>query len=272
MLLLFNRQSGGSGISPLTVSVADDLNNWLDAQAQSLDGTELELTVSVSDDLNNWLDKVIFPVEFLDTALAGTSNTALAYTVSANSNRYLLVAISQEGTSAAQPSAVTYGDAAMTLISQLQVGSGTTKCRFDLYELKEAGIAAAVGDGISVTGAPVNVTTIHACSYKNVNQTTPIGTPDTDGIDASTPNPLTGVSIVAIKDNIVMSFSAQGNFGAASWAGVTERTDLATAGGSAQASYADIKVSVDGTIDPRCTWTSQNRAVQVGVEILKVSQ
>lgn len=116
-----------------------------------------------------------------ETGIDGASAyTAFTYTVSAGTNRLLVLFIAIGDDDFLAASAVTYGGQAMTLVPGYLSTDGiwtTTQAWF----LKEAGIAAAGSTTFSVTWvSTLNALThliVGAAAFSGVDQTTPLGTP-----------------------------------------------------------------------------------------------
>lgn len=199
----------------------------------------------------------------LDTPTAVAASTH-SFTVSAGNQRCLIVGLTGEGTQSGNHTC-TYGGQTMTFVVATTAGSGTTQQTVTLFYLNDAGIDAASGTTITPGNVPGDLS-IHAASYQDAMQTTPTNT-DTDSSAASTPNPLAALDIVTGADDaVVCALSGMGNAGSAAWGGtLTERTDQATA--SANGSFADDSVPTATTIACECTWTTQNRAAAVALEL-----
>lgn len=203
----------------------------------------------------------------LDTPTAVASSTH-SFTVGTGDNRCLIVLVTTEGTQSGNHTC-TYGGQTMTHVVAAIAGSGTTQQTVTLFYLNDAGIVAASGTTITPGNVPGDIS-IHAASYQDAMQTTPTNT-DTDSSAAATPNPLAALDIVTGADDaVVCAGSGMGNAGSATWATpLTERTDQATA--SANGSYADDSVPTATTIACECTWSNQNRAAAVALELVHES-
>ncbi len=197
------------------------------------------------------------------TSVAAATHT---FSVSAGTNRALVVFINTEGTQSGDITC-TYGGETMVNVVQEIAGSGSTQQTVAMFFLNDAGIQAASGTTISAGNLGSTDNTISAASYEDCVQTTPTNT-DTDTSAASTPNPLAALDITTSADaSIVAAGSGMGNAGSAAWASpLTERTDQAA--GSSNGSYADDEVASASTLVAcECTWTTQNRAAAVAMEI-----
>lgn len=203
----------------------------------------------------------------LDAATGQATTTGFNYSISAGSNRGLIVCIEQEGTTLGQPTA-SYGGNSMAVVADIEVNPGTTSQRVTAFFLNESGIAGAGSTAIAVGNVATSVT-VHAASYQDCAQTTPTNTA-TDGSTAATPNPLTTVDITtSAPDSVVVSFAGMGNSGTAAWgADLTEQTEVVDSGATATGSYADAEVASSSvTVNCECTWTTQNRTAQLSFEI-----
>ncbi len=210
-------------------------------------------------------------VSYLDAAASFNVNSP-AYAIGAGVDRGLIVGVQQEG--AITPSVVTvaYGGQAMTQIATdfLEAGANDNECTFFL--LLEAGIAAAVGTAIVLTGQ-VTSFTIHARSLENVNQTGGATTiPETGGdqTGAATPNPLTGADINAGIGSAVFALGGCGNATTATWGGTNpliEETDQQDTVPTCTGSMASQLFPAALLAAVECTWASQNRAGVVSIEI-----
>lgn len=203
----------------------------------------------------------------LDTPTSVAASTH-SFTVSAGTNRCLIVGLTGEGSQSGNHTCQ-YGGQTMQLVATTLAGSGTTQQTVSLFFLNDAGIQAASGTTITPGNVPSDLS-IHAASYENVVQTTPTNT-DSDSANASTPNPLANCDIVtAAADAVVVALSGMGNAGSAAWnSPLTERTDQATA--SANGSLADDEVASPTTVACECTWTTQNRAAIVACELANLA-
>ncbi len=210
-------------------------------------------------------------VSFLDAAASFNVNSP-AYAIGAGVDRGLIIGVQQEG--AITPSTVTvaYGGQAMTQIATdfLEAAGNDNECTFFL--LLEAGIAAAVGTAIVLTGQ-VTSFTIHARSLENVNQTGGATTiPETGGAQTAgaTPNPLITADIGAGIGSAVFALGGAGNATTATWGGtnpLTEETDQQDTVPTCTGSMASALFPAALNADVECTWVSQNRAGVVSIEI-----
>jgi len=185
---------------------------------------------------------------------AASSNTdSFSYSVSAGNNRCLIVGITQEVASPSQPT-VAYGGQSMTHVVGIAVGDATDQ-RVDLFFLNDAGIQAASGTTIVVTGEPAAFT-INAASYENCVQTTPTVT-DTH---ASTGAGTTTLDITSSDTSVAVCLGGMGNSGTVAWSGgVTEQTEQVDVGATTTGSLADEEVTTGAAENYVGTWTTANR-------------
>lgn len=125
-----------------------------------------------------------------------TGNLSGTFTISAGSNRVLVVAVDCQDTggSAGQTFSATYGGVALT---QAVIENSNRRQTWIGY-LNEAGIAGRSGDTLSVTitGTHTNVSA-HIASYQGVDQTTPVT--GSSGFYLSNANPGTFPAAVAVN-------------------------------------------------------------------------
>ena len=191
-------------------------------------------------------------VERLDTAVGGVLNN-VSYSISAGSNRCLVIGITQEAATPLVALAVTYGGQSMIQVAGISVGDATD-LRTDLYFLNDAGIAAASGTTISVTGLPSNFT-LHRASYANVVQTTPTVI-DTDAASGAG---TTVLNITSVDDGAIVCLGAMGNGGTVVWSGgAIEQTEIEDAS-TTVGSLADELTATGAAETYTATWTTANR-------------
>ena len=198
----------------------------------------------------------------LDAAASSGGVTISGYTISAGTNRLLLVFTMREHTAPDTPSAK-YGDQNMTLYGTPAETAGATKARVDAYYLLEAGIAAATGSDVEITTA--TGTTVTFCrSYQHVNQSTPISQNDTaitdDDVALTTTFTCAAGSVVAALDG-------SGDTGqAATW--TNDLTELAeTEGTSIEGTMADAAFASSQSVSGTVTWGFADRHALLMVEL-----
>lgn len=223
-------------------------------------------------------------------------STGLTKTVSAGSNRCLLVCYAQEnGNNSRDITAMTYGGRAMTQVAEHVVGtSGGFNARLEVWMLLEAEIALASGTAIVPTyGAYTPHEYCEAFSsavFQHVDQLDPVTALQLSGATAST-NPHQLSSAIAVLAggmaiNLVMSGNnttpATTNGGTNTYtinSGYTEGTDLyfanvadaPTSGASVQTAHKAI--GADGTEQPSCTFNgSVNRWAMIGLHLQRARE
>ncbi|MEO5643478.1 MAG: T9SS type A sorting domain-containing protein [Bacteroidia bacterium] len=125
-----------------------------------------------------------------DVAILNAWSTGLTTTVSAGTNRCLIVVIGLEnGSVAPDVTALTYGGQAMTQIYE-SISNGGFVDKLEVWMLLETGIAAAVGTSLVPTYAAVvnteNCDFYTSIAFQNVDQTLPVSSAATSQINAST--------------------------------------------------------------------------------------
>ena len=168
-------------------------------------------------------------------ALATTDETAtLVYPISAGTgtNRLLYVGCSHEDNGgAAGGFTASYGGQAMTLIGEAYSTPGSPNNGASAFYLDEAGIQAAVGSTITVSGFTGDTPSIFALALDNVDQTTPLRDSGT-----ATANAVIGSLAINDGDMIVsVGGSTDGNAGSITFLG-----DLATPDASFQFNTASV--------------------------------
>lgn len=187
-------------------------------------------------------------------------NFSFSYTISAGVNRLLAVGVATEGSTVVPT--VKYGGVSLVQQVGTNINPGASSLYTYIFTLGEAGIASAVGTTLAVTVDGTN-TSMSARSYSGVNQTTPISATKVDSTTASTPDPITTNSVVVPANGAAFTISGCGNATPASWANVTDLgSTLDTSSG-----LATGESFTAGTVNPKCTWTTQNRAIIASVAI-----
>ncbi len=210
-------------------------------------------------------------VSVLDAAAASNVDD-WSYVVGAGVDRGLVVGVQAEGAITPGAVTVTYGGQAMTEFATVHLEAGATDNECTLFLLLEAGIAAAVGTTIAITGQVANFTS-HAKSFENVNQTGGATTvPETNNAQTPdpTPNPLTTSDIAAGAGSAVVALAGVGNATTATWGGtnpLTEDTDINDASPTTAGSLASALFASALNADVEATWLSQNRACVVAMEL-----
>lgn len=161
----------------------------------------------------------------LDTVLSSTGTT-LSFTVSAGSNRMLVVGLGHELDGSSEVTGVDYGGQALTKVEGITTPDAGLSCACALWILLETGIAAAGGTTITGTWStgPSN-SQIVAGSYAGINQsggasTTPATA--TAESNEATPDP-TVSDLTETVDGIVVCVHTEGNNIDVNWG--TDMTD-----------------------------------------------
>jgi hypothetical protein len=181
--------------------------------------------------------------------------------ISAGSNRYLLVAIANENSPLRNATSVTYGGIPMTL---LRKGSdmNTTSTGIEVWGLNDAGITAATSTTISVTwdSTPTN-NHVFRGSYTGVSQLRPV-----DGMVVARSNTeaVLTLSPYVETSGLGVAFAANASAGTITWAtGVTEQLESTSSGfGFAVATRGDG--GSDATITMSTTST-ENIGIAIGL-------
>lgn len=203
----------------------------------------------------------------LDAAVANIGTGTHTYSVSAGSNRVLVIGFSSERASSQAPtvSTVDYGGQAMTQAVELGNSSDTNMCATSIWYLLEAGIAAASNTTITPTYDNAPATSILNCaSYTGVNQgggaSTVTATASAEHI-TGTPNPLI-TDVTENNEGMVFGNAVSGNASTATWhSDLTEQLDNQS--GTSTGTMADRLSTTDGNVNVEATFVTPNRAVQV---------
>lgn len=201
----------------------------------------------------------------LDTLDSGTTDGG-SYTVSAGTDRLLVVGLAQEGDPiTADQVTITYGGQSMT--KQVSIITDDDKLEVYIFTLDDAGITAASSTTISITNETAAFAWT-AASYDGVDQTNPVAQTGTDQVDASTPNPLTGASFTVSDGSAVMAVAGNGKSPVtATWdADLTEQDDF-KGSGSMHLTVADELFASGQAVTIEATWTDQNRAAIGALEL-----
>lgn len=205
----------------------------------------------------------------LDAAASGNVNLA-NYAVGAGTNRALLIGYAAEGPITPGSVTVTWGTQALAEIGTVFVEAGGNDLELTLFLLLEADIASASSTQINFSGQTPNFT-FHIASFENVNQGGGAATiPETnsDSTTGATPNPLTGSDIVAGDGAAVVALAGVGNVTTAAWgADLTEQTEQDDDSPTMTGSLADGLFGTGQNVNVEATWTAQNRAAVLAVEL-----
>jgi len=198
----------------------------------------------------------------LDTA-ASVAATTLAFTVSAGSDRMLVVCCSHEAGGQRTLNSIDYGGQAMVNAVQLDTPDAGPAAGCSIWYLLETAIAAASTNVITPSySSALDDEIIHAISYAGVDQTggatTNPATTEAETNEA-TPNPLIG-DLTEANEGAVVAVNACGTQTTCSWgAAMTEQTDQQDA--SSSSSMSDRLSITSANVDIEGTNASQSRAV-----------
>jgi hypothetical protein len=231
-----------------------------------------------------------------NVALLDNWTSGLSRTISAGTNRCLVVIYSQEnGTTRQDITAMTYGGRAMTQHTEFVVGGGASfSGTIEVWTLLEAEIALAAGNAIVPTYGPSTQTefceSFSSAVFQNVDQLVPISDTRASGAQAN-PNPhqlgsalttLDGsmaVNAVMCGNNTTPASTIGGTNTYTINSGYTEGTDIyyanaaiaPTSGVSFQTSHKAI--TTGGTEQPSCTFAgSVNRWLMVGFTLQRARE
>jgi len=186
--------------------------------------------------------------------------------------RIMVVAFCAESSTTADVTSVDYGGQALTPGPERTEGAGAAWLQMEIWYLLEAGIAAATNTTITPTyDVSLSREIIAAATFDDVDQTTPVPEQNTDGTNASTPNPLTGADIVEAIGNAIVAAGGNGQGTDDPPSGVTwnspmmEQIELTT--DSNAITTADRLSITDANVDIEPTWASQNRSTLVSIEL-----
>lgn len=212
-------------------------------------------------------------ISLLD-AWTSVAASSMSKTVSAGTDRMLVVCVGYEDGADNQVSGVTYGEQALTrandgaVIAQARANlGGGFIAGSEVWYLLEAGIAAAANTTISVGfDAAVDNDMIHAASYEGVHQGGGAATTKEVHIAvtaSSTPNPLSVTMGDAVDGDLVVGLATCGNASNYTWTGLAEQTERDDSSSTSSAAAALPSGSGDIVCAP--TNSSQNRAATTAV-------
>lgn len=201
----------------------------------------------------------------------GAWTTGLTHTPASGSNRLLIFAVGYENGADPGVSSVSFGGQALTRIDGAVAGTSFFG-RVELWYLKESGIAAASGTTFGVVwgGSAPSQPMYAAATYRNVNQSNPIGASSVNSTDTSTPNPITtGVGVA--NGTLAVSAAISGNSGSYTWNnGWSEGSDQES-GNTTTLSTADHVETGGGTDTASATHSGPNRQAIVATVINSIT-
>lgn len=144
---------------------------------------------------------------------------SITMAVSAGSGRYLIGIVNHEDNgSGGGPTGATYGDKPMTLLVEESAAQQTSQ----IWGLKEADIAAAIGTTFSTSGSSGDTPSLGLASFTGVNQSAPLK----DSATGTSVNPSTGAVLTADDgDMIIGSFASTGGSSLSAWGGIIATPD-----------------------------------------------
>ncbi len=207
--------------------------------------------------------------------------STLAFSVSAGSDRLLVVQVSAEsdpGASDDDVLSVDYGGQAMVKVRYDLAFTTGNSAGTSFWYLLDAGIVAAVGTTITPTFAnPGNVSDpmIHAASYEGARQDAGVLVEHQgDNVVGASPDPITTIDLVESSGNLLVAGGAIGEplpeGTVSSWsAAMTEQTDQLS--GSAASSFADRLSTTEANQDIELNWVGPvNRQTANSVHFAQV--
>lgn len=207
----------------------------------------------------------------VSVALLDTWSTGNTKTVSAGSDRLLVVSIiSEDNALNSNVDTVTYGGQTLTEIVDQQVGTGFSNGMWVGY-LDEAGIQSAVGTTIVPTWvgtAPSNGLLYTSAVYEDVNQDYPVRGFSANALTSGiTITPTASIAVSAGDSMFYIAESASGLTHTPA-TGYTEGTEEDTGGSGFVAASAYKDITSSGSEYPEATWSaSGNRLLMVAVAL-----
>jgi len=201
-----------------------------------------------------------------------TRVTTLTHSNGAGTNRIMIVVTSGEDNSNTRTvTGIDYGGEALTKAEDLYYGTYQFE---EIWYLLEAEIASASNTTITVTYSfPPNnlLKMIHAGTYENVDQTTPMVDEDSDFTLTDTPNPLTDVDIVEANGNALVAAANNSTPTTVTWnSPMTEQTDSGAGDTGHTLSVADRLSITDASVAIEATYAFTLKHGTLAVEIAKV--
>jgi len=198
-----------------------------------------------------------------------TRVTTLTHSNGAGTNRIMVVVTSgEDNTATRNVTGIDYGGEALTYRIKLNYATYQFE---EIWYLLESEIASASNTTITVTyDTPPNnlLKMIHAGTYENVDQTTPMPEYDSGFTTSDEPNPLTDVSIVEANGNAIVAAANNSTPTTITWnSPLTEQTD---AGGTGHTlSVADRLSITDDSVAIEATYAFTVKHGTLAVEIAK---
>lgn len=199
-------------------------------------------------------------------ALLGSWTSGLTHAVEAGSNRLLIfVAANENATAGEYLSSVTYGGESMTFIGVSEIPDAPVGNHIELWQLNEAGIAAAAGGTFVPTWSGGSTDVIYSSAfYGNVDQTSPTGLIETNSFTGGG-NTITTATLTTGSGDMIVAGTTCGNTGTFTPNNAfIEGTD---ANGATNSLHTMYKTSTGVAETPSTTHTGANRLAIIAVEI-----
>lgn len=212
-------------------------------------------------------------VAILDTWSTGTTKT-----ITAGTNRYLVVIFANEnGQGSRDITGMTYGGQAMIQISEFAAGTaGAFIGRIEAWGIGEAGIAAAGSTNIVATYGPFSsldyCEIFSSCSFQNVDQAQPFNSVTEGGASDATDPHQPPAPITTILGGMAINGVTCGNLGTytinSAYTAGTDAQFAAGTGSGATIQTAHKASAASGTEQPSCDFSGVvNRWMIVGFHL-----
>ena len=220
--------------------------------------------------INPYLAKSVV-VERVGSWSTATRVTSLTHSNGAGTNRIMVVVTSgEDNTATRNVTGIDYGGEALTYRIKLNYGTYQFE---EIWYLLEAEIASASNTTITVTyDTPPNnlLKMIHAGTYENVDQTTPMPEYDSGFTLSDEPNPLTDVDIVEADGNAIVAAANNSTPTTVTWnSPMTEQTDSGAGDTGHTLSVADRLSTTDDSVAIEATYAFTVKHGTLAVEIAK---
>jgi hypothetical protein len=263
---VYRSTTSGSGYAKINGSLLSS-SDYIDNSA--INGTTYYYVVTAVDTSSNEsgyssqvsaMPHIITDVNILGSWASGTSHTRENGT-----NRALIFVAHDEQSATLSLNSVTYGGQPMTKVIDRIVTSSSTYAYVVAYILNEAGVAAATNNNF-VTSWSVSPSNVAYASVflQNVNQTTLVGTADSNGTTSSAVNPIKTNPLSTGNGDMVIVAATCGNSGSYTLNnGFIEGTDQAI--NSTATGVTGRKSATGASETPSATYSSTvNRQVIIG--------
>ena len=198
-------------------------------------------------------------VEIIGSWVTGTTHTK-----ETGSNR-ALVFVAHAKSTAKTLTSVTYGGQAMTKVIDVNSG-GTVRANTVVFILNEAGVAAATNSTFVPTWSSTpSIVAYTSVFLKNVNQASPVGATDSNGVNSNTPNPITTNSLATGIGDMVIDAATSGSVGSYTMNnGFTEGADQTFGGSGGATGATGYKTATGAAETPSATYSGSNYQVIIG--------